>query len=303
MPQKSVKVMITDLLTTEDEDINEIIICIFKELCQYNCHYECIKLLIDSGKIDVTVEDNCAIKKASEFGHTEIVRLLLLTGKVDVTTKDNYAIKYASSNGHLEVVKLLLSTGKVDVTAQDNWPIRYASYGGHLDVVRCLLSTGQVDVTAQNNCAIRQASQNGHLDVVQCLLSTGQVDVTAKDNWALKVASRNGHSDIIRLLLSTGKIDTSKISDVNILRMQNQIKSENKTIDVNAMAKIMKSNNISKIVIENGKIEYTMRDIMGRQSPEIIQLMNEFSVFQCVYDNESSDFEYRTKVKIMNIKT
>ena len=124
--------MITDLLSVENKDISNIMLDMFKNLCHDNCHFECIKLLIVSGKLDVIAKYsyNYAIQSASEKGHIEIVKLLLSTDKVDVTELNNYAIKSASEKGHVEIVKLLLSTDKVDVTAEDNFAIKYAAKNG-----------------------------------------------------------------------------------------------------------------------------------------------------------------------------
>ena len=57
LPEKIVKTMIVDLLGIkgENESINKNIQDMFTNLCENSCHYECIKLLIDSGKVNVEV--------------------------------------------------------------------------------------------------------------------------------------------------------------------------------------------------------------------------------------------------------
>ena len=60
---------------------------------------------------------------AAENGHEAVVKLLLETGKVDVDSKDQYGrtpLSWAAENGHEAVVKLLLETGKVDADSKDN---------------------------------------------------------------------------------------------------------------------------------------------------------------------------------------
>ena len=82
------------------------------KLCSnFHFQYECIKLIIDSEVID----NNWAIKYASENGHADLVKLLIDFGKIDVTVENNYTIRFASDNGHSEIIKLLLLTGKIDV--------------------------------------------------------------------------------------------------------------------------------------------------------------------------------------------
>ena len=334
LPEKTITAITTELLATEPENkpTNIIIQDIFTNLCKNNCHYECIKLLIDSGKVDVAIDGNYAIKYASYNGHSEVVKLLLSTGKVDVAIDDNYvikfasqnghlevvklllstdkvdvignnyAIRYASYNGHLEIVKLLLSTGKVDVTAKDNYTIKYASHNGHLEIVKLLLSTDKVDVTAQDNYAIKYASRNGHLEIVKLLLSTDKVDITAEDNFAIKCASYYGHLEVVKFLLSTGKIDIKNISDSKILHLSSQIKSENESINVETMIQLMKENGISKIVIGGEKNQLTTDGSMNTkcEPSEIIRLMVKYNITKCKFDKLLSKFGYKVSVDIIN---
>ncbi len=61
------------------------------------------------GALDPSVNDNAAIRWASENGHAEVVRLLLEDGRADpTTTGEDNPIRWASTNGHWEVVELLL---------------------------------------------------------------------------------------------------------------------------------------------------------------------------------------------------
>ena len=273
-PEESVKELIIHLLLIENEHISELLYGIFYNLCNNGCHYECIKLLIDSDKIDLM-------------------------------TKDNYAIRNASSSGQLEVVKLLLSTDKVDVTAQDNYAIRMASYYGHIEIVKLLLSTGKVDVTAKDNYAFRNACVNDHLEVVKLLLSTEKVDITAQDNFAIKYASNYGHSEIVKLLLLTGKVDITNISDPKILHILDQIKSKSETKSgtksektyMEKISQMMKTNGICKIVIKEEKVELTTNGNANTDPSQIVKLMNDSNMIECEYDDNLSIFEYKGRVK------
>ena len=99
-----------------------------------------------------------SIMLASYFGHETVVKLLLETGKVDVELKDNYGrtpLSWAAERGHEAVVKLLLETGKVDVELKEGGygrtPLSWAAEGGHEAVVKLLLETGKVDVELKDN--------------------------------------------------------------------------------------------------------------------------------------------------------
>jgi hypothetical protein len=100
----------------------------------------------------------------------EVTRMSHVDG-VDVTAQDNYAVRLACTKGHLGVVRYLVEQCPgVDVTADDNYALRWTCGFGHLDVVRYLCENCEgVDVTAENNYADQFARENGHLDVVQYL--------------------------------------------------------------------------------------------------------------------------------------
>jgi ankyrin repeat protein len=59
---------------------------------------------------------------AAENGHEAMVKMLLDTGQVDLDAKDKNGqtpLSLAARNGHEAVVKMLVDTGKVDVDAED----------------------------------------------------------------------------------------------------------------------------------------------------------------------------------------
>ena len=87
----------------------------------------------------------------------------------DPTIDDNYAIRWASENGHIAIVDRLLQDGRVDPSAFNNFAIKWASNNGHIAVVDRLLQDGRVDPSAFDNFAIKLSSQNGHFAVVERL--------------------------------------------------------------------------------------------------------------------------------------
>ncbi|KAJ3319498.1 hypothetical protein HDU76_000526 [Blyttiomyces sp. JEL0837] len=80
----------------------------FKLAADYN-RLDVLKYLIESVEVEPAVDDNFAIKVASQNGHAEMVRYLLsLGGRVDATVDDNFAVREAKENGHPKVDDLIL---------------------------------------------------------------------------------------------------------------------------------------------------------------------------------------------------
>ncbi|BCS82501.1 putative ankyrin repeat protein [Cotonvirus japonicus] len=105
-----------------------------------------------------------------EQGHYDIVKFLVNNG-VDVQINDNCAIKWASQNGYLEIVKLLVEKG-ADIQAGNNYALRLASFGGHLEIVKYLVEKG-ADIQACGKCAIIYASECNHQNVIKFLIEKG----------------------------------------------------------------------------------------------------------------------------------
>ncbi|KAI1382375.1 hypothetical protein F4677DRAFT_452091 [Hypoxylon crocopeplum] len=81
---------------------------------------------------------------AAKNGHEGVVKLLLDTGKVDVVWKDELGktpLSYAVNNGHEGVVKLLLNLGKFDANLLDfhkQTALSYAARKGHERIIKLL---------------------------------------------------------------------------------------------------------------------------------------------------------------------
>ncbi|OBS16221.1 hypothetical protein FPOA_13027 [Fusarium poae] len=181
-----------------------------------------VKMLVDTGKVDVDAKDNngqTPLSWAAENGHEAVVKMLLDTGKVDVDAKDKGGqtpLWWAATNGHEAVVKMLVDMGKVDVDAEDyigRTPLSLAATNGHEAVVKMLVDMGKVDVDAEDyigRTPLSLAARNGHEAVVKMLVDMGKVDVDAKDKGGqtpLSLAARNGHEAVVKMLLDTGKVD------------------------------------------------------------------------------------------------
>ena len=157
---------------------------------------------------------------AAGKGNEVVVKLLLDTGKVDVEAKDNYGLTpllLAAKNGHAAVMKLLLDSGNANIESKSNAqiPLSWAARDGHEAVVKLLLETGKVDVNSKSGTGqtpLSQATENGHEAIVKLLLNNSKVDVDSKDNGGrtpLLWAAILGHKAIVKLLLKTGKVDVN----------------------------------------------------------------------------------------------
>ena len=186
-----------------------------------------VKLLLDTGKVDVDSKDyrgQTPLSWAAENGHEGIVKLLLDTGKVDVDSKNSHGgrtpLSWAAEKGHEGIVKLLLDTGKVDVDSKNSHvgrtPLWWAAEKGHEGIVKLLLDTGKADVDSKDShdqTPLSWAAEKGHEGIVKLLLDTGKVDVDWKAYYSgpspLSWAAQKGHEGIVKLLLDTGKVNVN----------------------------------------------------------------------------------------------
>ncbi len=76
-----------------------------------------------------------------DYEVNELIAILkMLKGKeVNVTADDNYAIKIASTDGHAELVELLIEAG-ADVTADYNYAIIKAAENNHIGTLKVIVN-------------------------------------------------------------------------------------------------------------------------------------------------------------------
>jgi ankyrin repeat protein len=191
-----------------------------------------MKLLLDTGRVDVNSRDNdgrTPLSYAASRGQEAAMKLLLGTGRVDVDSRDNngrtplsYAkdgrtpLSWATRYGREAAMKLLVDTGKVDVDSKDNnglTPLSWAAWHGQEAAMKLLLGTGRVDVDSRDNdgrTPLSYAVSGGQEVAMKLLLDTGRVDVDSKDNnglTPLSWAAWHGQEAAMKLLLDTGKVD------------------------------------------------------------------------------------------------
>jgi ankyrin repeat protein len=153
---------------------------------------------------------------AARGGHKVVVKLLLETGKVDVNSKDKNGrtlLSWSAKDGHEAMVKLLLGTGKASVHSKDKngrTPLLWAAEGGHLAVVeRLLQEKAEVNAAASagyyGRTALQAAAEGGYLAVVERLLQEkAEVNAAAAGSYgrtALQAAAEGGHLTVVKRLL------------------------------------------------------------------------------------------------------
>jgi ankyrin repeat protein len=155
---------------------------------------------------DPRLDDQCAIKLASERGNLGAVQCLLDVKYVDPATTDNYPIKVASRKGHWEVVQALLASGQVDPSAGDNSPLREACSNGHLEVVRLLIGHPNFDLSNPSvYAAMIDAAKNGHVDIVRFFLTNVYVDANHAFSARLLGEVIYFPMDVVELIFEAGK--------------------------------------------------------------------------------------------------
>lgn len=104
-------------------------------------------------------------------GNLEDVCYFVESGKVDPTAWDNCAIREACGNGHLDIVKYLVEYTEADPTAEQNDPICIACDKGHIEVVLYLIDKTTADATVFDNYVLQSALSKSNANFVFFLTS------------------------------------------------------------------------------------------------------------------------------------
>ena len=139
LSQEKLLEIIKIYIASNDINIEEILMKTLFEIIDLNTeNFEAVRLLLQDNRVDPSADNNYAIRKASENGHTEIVKLLLQDYRVNPADVNNYAICSTSLNGHTEIVKLLLQDNRVN-SSNLNGVIVWASGKNHTEIVKLLI--------------------------------------------------------------------------------------------------------------------------------------------------------------------
>ncbi|KAI9766762.1 MAG: hypothetical protein M1839_004766 [Geoglossum umbratile] len=187
-----------------------------------NGHEAVVKLLLETGKVDVDSKDKggrTPLSWAARNGHQAVVKLLLDMDRVDPDSKDSYGqtpLSWAASKGHEAVVKLLLDIDSFDPDSKDSYgqtPLSWAAGNGYEAVVKLLLDMDSFDPDSKDTdgrTPLSWAAGDGHEAVVKLLLDIDRVDPDSKGRYGstpLSWAARNGHKAVVKLLLDMDRVD------------------------------------------------------------------------------------------------
>ncbi|KAF9977321.1 hypothetical protein BGZ73_006362 [Actinomortierella ambigua] len=151
------------------------------------------------GGLDISSDDDRALRYAAQGGDTAMVKLLLEYG-ANVHSAHDHALLVACKRGHTETVRALIQAG-ADFDL-DGLPLRYATEQGHLDIVRLLCESGAG--THWGGCiALRGAAQRGQAQIIATLLDHG-ADVNIHEGMPLQLACQHGHEEAVKVLLEYG---------------------------------------------------------------------------------------------------
>ena len=144
---------------------------------------------------------------AAGRGRLEIIDYLIANhlDSVDLTANDDYALRTAAENGYLKIVQTLLLTpgSRVNALADRNYAVRLACKNGYLNVVQWLVrESGQkVDVTAGSNFCARQAALNGHIDILKWLIRESGQPIDLGGFPFIFYAIRDKQKDLLQYLI------------------------------------------------------------------------------------------------------
>jgi ankyrin repeat protein len=191
--------------------------------CQYKtpAHFEIAKFLLEEAKAEFLANEDgfSPLHLAAQYGNIEIIKLLLDSGVVDVNLQDNYAqspLVFAVSNQQYATVRFLLEhQAKIDNIDKNGYtPLIIAVINGYAAIVRLLLDwDADPDVWPKDNGwgPLHYAADDGDIAIVEMLVADRRVNLnaTVKPGWtAMMLAALKGHAEVISLLL-TAKADAS----------------------------------------------------------------------------------------------
>lgn len=220
---------------------------IFCDACRKG-DVELVKILVLDGNVEPNINDDCAIRWASFYGHVKVVEFLLEDMRVDPSSKNNWAFEKAMLAQNFKTALRLLSDKRVarrchsentfaflfaytDLCKTSKTILDYFDPSVDNDLfielckrekiehVKLLLNDGRINPGNQNNKAIRLASQNAGGEVVKLLLNDervnpgddGKCDVLdgCGNNTAIILAVSNRNTITVSLLLNDNRVDPS----------------------------------------------------------------------------------------------
>ncbi|KAK5999061.1 putative ankyrin repeat protein [Cladobotryum mycophilum] len=196
-------------------------------LCQDLESIDVVKLLVDTGRVDVNSQCGCGttpLSYAAMRHNVEGVSLLLGVDGIepDIPSHDGQTLllfSVARSSSPRSIPSLLLATNSVrlNIRCNDgNTPLLLAVTSRSEALVSLLFATGRVDVEApcrDSRTVLSFAAENGHLDMVRLLLNVYRAKPDAPCNFGrtpLSYAAARGRQDGVTLLSATQGVDPNQ---------------------------------------------------------------------------------------------
>lgn len=204
--------------------------CEALEVAISNGHSEVVKLLLEDGRFDPSINNCETLVDASKRGLSEIVKLLLNDVRIE-NAKLQDAFIGAVEYGHSKVVQIFLDAG-VDPSADNNYALRCAVDMGNENLVNILLKDERIEPSALHNEAIYKATKKGFVKITELLLNHKRFDpyLIREDHYALLYTSMIGFNDKINDLLMQGLNPASYNNAAIQLAVKNNHKDIVKTL-------------------------------------------------------------------------
>lgn len=158
-------------------------------LAAHQGHEAVVKHLLAEPHVDF-LDYNMAMCYAAQFGHAPVLKLLLEDGRADPTVDDNTPMKIAVMHGFVSVLDALLMDGRADPTADDNLLIRSAvRRGKQSDVVKALMRDHRVRKGVFQDKVLYAHIGSGwvRMDVLRCM-ERGRTSTPEEDSRAGAIA-------------------------------------------------------------------------------------------------------------------
>ena len=168
-------------------------------------HYNSVAFLLELEEIDITRNDQQALRRAVELGQATSTVMILehldgdMLDDLLLDDVDDPPLLTAVRLGHESVVELLVRHYQANVHVQEGRALLEAVRGGHRGIARILLERG-ADTAALNYAPFLEAVRQGNREMVELLLWFG-VDVNADDGHALQIASERGELEMMNYLM------------------------------------------------------------------------------------------------------
>eukprot|EP00122_Pirum_gemmata_P012592 Pgem_evm1s11710 len=119
-------------------------------LCAIYGHLDCMKVILENGKLDPGEKSSYSFRKACEYGHIHIVKFLLADGRIKPNDDNDFSLRMAVKNNHVSTVEILLKQKGVNSATNDNYCIKFARENKFKEVSILLMNHSSKVRSSQN---------------------------------------------------------------------------------------------------------------------------------------------------------